>query len=306
MKRCISILLLVFMIIGGTTAFADEYDPQLVIKPTKEEILAGEEKAADMSRLVELLGLNDFSLNSRSKGVVEKQYSVKEIAEIAAIAAKYDSETSSYSVMVGLENQAKSGAKAAASVPTTKNLNFTTVAQENGNYCGPASAYMVLKKEGHSYFMYQTQSTLAGSTTSPTRLQTNYYNQTPFGSNWSSTMSSYSNHSYSILWGDPYDSINRAMILVDSAIGTLALGRGVVYDTVQYSNSTSNRLVGYPASLPSNVYHYVAGEGYNASNPSARICLYVDPNSARPAAYGHRQITFRLMCTLIKDRGLVF
>jgi hypothetical protein len=118
MKRCISILLLVFMIIGGTTAFADEYDPQLVIKPTKEEILAGEEKAADMSRLVELLGLNDFSLNSRSKGVVEKQYSVKEIAEIAAIAAKYDSETSSYSVMVGLENQAKSGAKAAASVPT--------------------------------------------------------------------------------------------------------------------------------------------------------------------------------------------
>lgn len=58
--------------------------------------------------------------------------------------------------------------------------------------------------------------------------------------------------------------------------------------------------------LPNNIYHYVAGTGYNNNQPEDRICYYNDPNAGRPDAYGEQEIGFRLMCTLMKDRGLVF
>lgn len=53
------------------------------------------------------------------------------------------------------------------------------------------------------------------------------------------------------------------------------------------------------------IYHYVAGEGYNTSDSSNRVCIYVDPNDSYVGTFGSHQIGFRLMCTLIKDRGLV-
>lgn len=94
--------------------------------------------------------------------------------------------------------------------------------------------------------------------------------------------------------------------MTDSAIGTLARGYGVIYDTIQYAGTSTNRLVGYSNYLPNNIYHYVAGTGYNNNQPEDRICYYNDPNAGRPDAYGEQEIGFRLMCTLMKDRGLVF
>lgn len=111
---------------------------------------------------------------------------------------------------------------------------------------------------------------------------------------------------YQILWGSPSDPTDRAILMTDSAIGTLARGYGVIYDTIQYAGTSTNRLVGYSNYLPNNIYHYVAGTGYNNNQPEDRICYYNDPNAGRPDAYGEQEIGFRLMCTLMKDRGLVF
>ena len=80
----------------------------------------------------------------------------------------------------------------------------------------------------------------------------------------------------------------------------------LIYDTIQYAGTSTNRLVGYSNYLPNNIYHYVAGTGYNNNQPEDRICYYNDPNAGRPDAYGEQEIGFRLMCTLMKDRGLVF
>lgn len=302
MKKMLSItsfalvLSMFFSLFCATSlAYSKTEEEQIFMKPTKEELLASEQKAADMSRLVNLLGLG-YGNNSQNCISSLRQ---KEADEIIA---KYSSTKSPASVFAMSENSNSNASMVATA--TYKTLSLAAVAQGTSYYCGPASAYMVLKKEGKSNFHYVTQNYLAGSASSPTRLQTQYYGQTPFGTNWDDTMTFFSNHTYSRLWGDPNDSTSRAILLTDSAIGTIASGYGVIYDTVQYPSS-SNRLVGY-SNLSSTMYHYVAGEGYNTADPYNRVCLYVDPNGSNQSAFGHHQIGFRLMCRLVKDRGIVF
>jgi len=261
---------------------------QGIIPPTADQIRRGEEKAADMSRLVQLLGLGDASsvgAASRNSSTM-KQY---EQAEAAAIMAKYSSVVNPNSVLAS--------SKVTRAIPTTKTLAFTTVMQSNSYYCGPASAYMVLKYEGKSV----TQSGLAS------RLNTTT-NGTDFGGSWEAAMNYYSDHTYAVLWGDGNDTLSRAILLADSAIGTLASGYGVIYDTVQPSGTSTKRLTGYPAYMSSTVYHYVAGRGYSAVDPSNRIGYYTDPTNSTTYSngYGAKSIALRMMCTLVTTRGIVF
>lgn len=294
MKRCIS-LVIAFGLILSLNGFAfatndnSMFEEQIFTLPTKEELLASEQKTKDMSRLVELLGLGYGNVKSQTCSLAARM-------EAKEIMAKYSSAPSPYSVLSKWDST--------KAISSYLNLSLPQHIQSETYYCGPASAIMVLKKEGKSNTHYITQNYLAGSTLSPTRLQTNYYHQTPFDSNWDNTMTFYSNHTYSRMMGDPYDSTNHAIALTNSAIGTLASGYGVIYDTVQYQYGTA-RLVGYN-SLTHDMYHYVAGEGYDTADPYNRLCLYVDPNGDNASAVGHRQIGFRLMCTLVKDRGIVF
>lgn len=265
-----------------------EYNYQPMTPPTEAELAEAEESAAEMTRVVELLGLGYRETTRSADAEGEHTVSPEDYAEAIAILEKYGPvrPQSPLSAIAG-----------GVRISSYTNLNFTPVKQSNGYYCGPASAYMVLKDEGCSV----TQSGLAGNSF----LQTDRYSQTPFDSNWETTMNYYSNHTYRRMWGDSGDSTNKAIELTDAAITTLYSSYGVIYDTIQYP-SKRDRLAGYPLDLQNTVYHYVAGEGYNAANASNRLCLYVDPNGARPDAYGHQEIGFRLMATLVKDRGIVY
>lgn len=278
----------------GAIAIEDEIElnvgvNQGVILPTAEEIQRSEEKAADMARLVWLLGLNQPTAEEAASRSASRIMTQSERDEAAAIMAKYSSVVNPNSVL--------EGASLMRANPVTKILNFTTTQQINGHYCGPASAYMVLKYEGQNV----TQSGLAkelGTTTAGT----------DFGKNWETGMNYYSDHSYAVMWGFSNDSTERAIQMTDAAIGTIASGYGVIYDTIQYSGTSTNRLKGYPNYLASTIYHYVAGRGYSTTDPSNRVCYYTDPTNSTTYtdAYGPQTIGFRLMCTLIKDRGLVF
>jgi len=273
-----------------------ECNSQPVFAPTTAEIQASEEKVADMSRLVEILGLNqktENEISANSSRLQSKQITTSEKNEAMQITKKYNKSISPNSV---LSQPSISDSLSPASIPTSNFLSMPTVAQANGYYCGPASAYLVLGHQGCNV----RQSGLAGNN----YLQTDKYQSTPFGNNWTTTMNAYSDHTYNLLWGSSSDTTARAIELTDTAIGTIATGDGVIYDTIQYPSSAA-RLVGYPSSISATIYHYVAGEGYDASNSSSRVCYYNDPNGARPAAFGHQTIGFRLMCTIIKDRGLI-
>ena len=296
MKKVFSILLALAMaVLCLFGAFANEdtgraYElpsSQGVIPPTEEEILAGEQKAADMHRLVELLGLgygNCSEIQSASR-VGGSALSNEEMSELQAILEEYG--TNEYTSVLPLSTNSVTR--------QIKRLDIPALSQKNGYYCGPASAQMILRGED----VYVTQDDLADD------LETNSEG-TSFGSNWESALNEYSDNDYQILWGSPSDPTDRAILMTDSAIGTLARGYGVIYDTIQYAGTSTNRLVGYSNYLPNNIYHYVAGTGYNNNQPEDRICYYNDPNAGRPDAYGEQEIGFRLMCTLMKDRGLVF
>lgn len=240
-----------------------------------------------MHRLVELLGLgygNCSEIQSASR-VGGSALSNEEMSELQAILEEYG--TNEYSSVLPLSTNSVTR--------QIKRLDIPALSQENGYYCGPASAQMILRGED----VYVTQDDLADD------LGTNSEG-TSFGSNWETALNKYSDNDYQILWGSPSDPTDRAILMTDSAIGTLARGYGVIYDTIQYSGTSTNRLVGYSNYLPNNIYHYVAGTGYNNNQPEDRICYYNDPNAGRPDAYGEQEIGFRLMCTLMKDRGLVF
>lgn len=164
-------------------------------------------------------------------------------------------------------------------------------AQINGYYCGPASVAMVLKAQGYTSVTQAGLASIMGTTTNGTDL-----GNIPKGLN------AYSAHTYTVKWGSTASSWPATM--ADLAIGSLMSGYGVIYNTVQYKNQTA-RLVGY-SNLTKDVYHYVAGEGYDSSDPYNRICNYVDPNNITYSGYGRHDIAFKTMGELCKTRGLVY
>lgn len=295
MKRVISMFLsiLCFAACAGSVFAATPAEDELGLSfgyqamslPSQEEIQESEARAAEMHRIVELLGLGHSDSSVRTNRMVDAE----EQEEAKTIMEKYSSEWGAVSIFDQL---------AARTDSSTLALDLPVVAQETGYYCGPASAYMVLKYENPN--LNVTQQTLAGSAYLNTTTS-----GTDFSTNWTTTMNAFSDHEYALLWGFSNDSDERAILMTDCAIATLTAGYGVIYDTVQYTTKTE-RLVGYPSALSSNVYHYVAGRGYDVSDPYRRICYYVDPNGAREDAYGEQEIRFRLLCTLMSTRGLVY
>jgi hypothetical protein len=170
------------------------------------------------------------------------------------------------------------------------------------NYCGPASAYAVLKYKGINV----TQDIMAqrlgivpnGSGTSlgnfPGAL--NYY---------SGTNGNY--FSYAVLWGPGSYSSSWAVTMTNDAISTLLGNYGVVYDVHMVNVSGSARLQGYETMQSPEIRHYVAGEGFDSTDPSARICFYYDSNNLKSnLGTRHMWVTFGTMAHLTDDMGLVF
>lgn len=190
----------------------------------------------------------------------------------------------------------------------SENLNLPGAVQETDYYCGPASGYAVLRGRGISV----TQSKLAdlmdtnrdGTILGNVAPALNTYN----GQN--GNQFKYSLYTGPKLSGSPQanmDATTWAINMTNNAITTIMGGYGVIYDVHQVKGS-SNYLSGYSSNgvASSTMWHYVAGEGYDSSDPSNRICYYYDSNNKKYFEDRHLHVPFRVMAVLINDLGLIF
>ncbi len=82
---------------------------------------------------------------------------------------------------------------------------------------------------------------------------------------------------------------------------------GVVYDVHMINVSGSARLQGYETMQAPEIKHYVAGEGFDSSDPSNKICNYYDSNNQKSnLGDRHMQVSFQTMARLTDDMGIAF
>ena len=100
------------------------------------------------------------------------------------------------------------------------------------------------------------------------------------------------------------------MEFTNATITTLLGNYGVVINGHQLDDSSVyftyyDRGTGY---AQSEIGHYVAGEGFDSTDPSARKLLYFDsiPSSQMYLPSRHVEISFQRMAILANDRGLVY
>lgn len=179
------------------------------------------------------------------------------------------------------------------------NLWLPGQVQERDYWCAPASGYAVLKGRGISV----TQSELAskmGTTTSGTLLG----NVAPALNQYNGRNGNY--FRYVLLEGPGYTAPGWPVEFTNSAISTILGGYGVIYDVHQVKGS-QYYLQGYETMQSDHIYHYVAGEGFDSSDPSRRICFYYDSNNLKGnLGDRHMEVTFLCMSVLCNDRGLIF
>lgn len=183
-------------------------------------------------------------------------------------------------------------------------LNLPGQEQTEDYNCGPASGYAVLAYRGISVTQdqladYEHMNTTEAYGTDLANIAPalNAYNGV--NGNW---------FQYALLYGNT--SSTWPMELTNTAISTLLGNYGVVYNGHQLAGSLYyfayyDRGTGV---AQSEIGHYVAGEGFDSTNLSARICLYFDPIRAVDMFLPtrHVSITFQQMAVLTNDRGLVY
>jgi len=68
----------------------------------------------------------------------------------------------------------------------------------------------------------------------------------------------------------------------------------------------SARLAGYET-ISKDIYHYVAGEGFDSTDPSNRVCYYYDSNNQKTnLGDRHMNVTFQTMARLTDDMGICY
>ncbi|WHH57662.1 C39 family peptidase [Petroclostridium sp. X23] len=267
-------------------------DPRGIGEFTDKEIKDGLEKS-DMA--CEVIAIRKKSI-SNSKSVT-----AKDIAKVKDYIKKYAPDS--------VEDDYISKEKGDISVSAigdwqSKNLHLPGEVQEYGNYCAPASIQAILKHKGLS----KTQTELAklcgivpnGSGTILYKVAPalNYYNKASGRSNLS--------YKYYTLLPSAVQASEWNVKMADSAIATIVGNYGVVYDVHQVKGS-AHYLQGYSTMVSGNIYHYVAGEGFDSSDPSNRICYYYDSNNLKDnLGDRHMHVTFQTMGVLTNDMGLVY
>lgn len=183
---------------------------------------------------------------------------------------------------------------------SSKFLNLPGQVQLNDYYCGPETAYAILGGRGISTTQAK-MATLAGTTSSGTVM-----------SNLLSAMNSYNGTNgnyfkYAVVYGPGSNTTAWYNTMTADAITTLNGGYGTVYNVHMVNTPGSARLAGYDTMVASNIYHYVAGEGYNSTNTSNRICDYYDSNNEKSnLGTRHEQISFTTMAILTDDMSIGF
>ncbi|MFP5521199.1 C39 family peptidase [Peptococcus simiae] len=160
--------------------------------------------------------------------------------------------------------------------------------QITGYYCGPATAVNIVNGyNGYSRISQATAANLLGTSS----------NGTPFGTNWKNVLNSnYMGKNYNLAWG----SQGWAAELADKTIRTIRGGRGVALNVVM--NGSTGYLPGYSSGT---IYHYVAGYGFDSSNPSRRYISYLDVNNQAGPQGAHR-VTYQLMGRCTQMRGVIW
>lgn len=289
LRKIISLLLASAMAVSAMsiTSFAEEAEMNpinaLEEPCTEEEIKLSEERIEDANRV------SDILFNS-SNGVSEEDKQ-----EVLNILSKYsNNEEISFNIDKFVDNNGIT--TYAEGDGQSVHWWLPLVGQELSYHCGPACGSMVLRAQGKNVSRTQ-MATDMGTTTDGTPI-----------ANVPTALNKYSNYTYVRSMGSMFNNETTwAVNMTNLAILSLIQGRGVIYNTVQ-EKSNSTRLVGYPSNINSTIYHYVAGEGFDATDASNRICNYVDPNNASYTAYGvygRHDIAFRVMGTLTYKRGLV-
>lgn len=182
----------------------------------------------------------------------------------------------------------------------TKNIWVPGQVQQTDYWCGPASGYAVLKDRGinvtQSIMATRMQTTTQGTVLARVAPALNYYN----GSN-----GNYFN--YVLRTGPGYYTSTWAMNMTNWAISTILGNYGVIYDCHMVNAPGSARLQGYETMYSAHIYHYVAGEGFNSSDPSNRRCYYYDSNNQKTnLGDRHMNVSFQTMAHLTDDFGIVY
>jgi hypothetical protein len=181
----------------------------------------------------------------------------------------------------------------------SKYLGLPGQVQTTSYYCGPATAYAILEGRGISTTQAKIASR-ASTTTNGTIM-----------SNLLDAMNSYSGTSgktfrYAKLSGPGSNTDKWYATMTADAITTLIGGYGVVYNVHMVNSTGSARLAGYSTMVASNIYHYVAGEGYDSTSASNRICYYYDSNNEKTFTTRHQHVTFTTMAILTDDMSIGF
>lgn len=185
-------------------------------------------------------------------------------------------------------------------------LNLPGKLQETGYYCGPASGYAVLNGLGITV----TQSEVAkkmGTTKNGTGLDAvapalNSYSGRNGKKFKYDTLLGYG------LTGEKMTAAQWEKKFVNAAVTTLGGSYGVIYDVHQDPvHKSTYYLQGYGTNghARSEIYHYVAGEGWDKKNYPTLNCLYYDSNRLDLGTH-HMHVTFSTMAVLCNDRGVIY
>lgn len=189
----------------------------------------------------------------------------------------------------------------------TMSLNLPGQVQQNNYYCGPASGCAVLRGRGINVTQSQVASQM-GTTTNGTPL----HNVAPGLNHWNGTNGNHFHYATLVgykLSGENMTAQEWAMLFTNSAITTILGQYGVIYNVHQVAGSMYY-LQGYSNSsglASSSLSHFVAGEGFDSSNPSSRVCYYYDSNNLKTnLGNRHMHVSFQTMAVLCNDRGLIY
>lgn len=173
-------------------------------------------------------------------------------------------------------------------------LGVATVSQETAQYCGPASAYMLLKFHGVSSKATDRTKTLTQANLA--RDLGTDVDGTGWTGTWGTTLKNWLGYSYYACLNNPTENDVWA-----ATVGDVDNWYPVIYDTVM--NSTNGYLPGYSSGT---VYHYICGDGYQTDDYDYQLIHYVDPNGYRTGTLGPHWVNYDQMYKCVRSRGLIW
>ncbi len=192
-------------------------------------------------------------------------------------------------------------------------LSLTQQWQTQPYYCGPATASEILATLGSNY----SQSYLGGSSSSPTLLETNYLQETPWSDlNGNPVMAPTLNKLQSplVYWTQNGGSVSASQWQSDLLTDIYEWRQPIAGNTVEYGGSNNPYLIGHNRAPASDfpLYHWIAIYGYTNYGSNT---AYADSISGNANNWGwgwaayvpqYSTISSSTMYTLLSTMGWVW